>query len=218
MEKIDSFAVIDPSRRLHECYICEKNQGAPITCDNKRCITAFHPSCGRRANLYLKLVENPGGVELSAFCHKHTPSDHKHKVETLEENIATIQQETRNDVEATENETVVRTVQGHHVKEMLDTSDDILDKVDTLETLKGYYVKEKENIVNDIAHYWLQKRKDNRDVPLITRLRIEVSFINILINIKGTYHHLSVSLGLVIIQNWMVIRVRKSKQVFMYTR
>lgn len=53
--------------------------GACVQCSNKNCFTAFHVTCARRANLFLKMKNQNGGITdataLKAFCHKHVPSD-----------------------------------------------------------------------------------------------------------------------------------------------
>lgn len=57
--------------------------GACVQCSNKNCYQAFHVTCARRCNLYLKMKNSQGqlaapdsGVPLKAFCDKHCPSEY----------------------------------------------------------------------------------------------------------------------------------------------
>lgn len=66
-----------------QCYICNQKMGACIQCGNKNCYQAFHVTCARRAQLYLKmktatgaLAVLDGSMVLKAFCDKHCPPDH----------------------------------------------------------------------------------------------------------------------------------------------
>ena len=65
------------------CYICNQRMGACVQCSNKNCYQAFHVTCARRCNLYLKMKNSQGqlaaadsGVPLKAFCDKHCPSEY----------------------------------------------------------------------------------------------------------------------------------------------
>ena len=59
------------------CYICKKKMGACIQCYKSSCFSAFHVTCARRANLYMKVKHSIAGNEdhsiYKAFCEKHTP-------------------------------------------------------------------------------------------------------------------------------------------------
>jgi NuA3 HAT complex component NTO1 len=66
-----------------QCYICNQKMGACIQCSNKNCYQAFHVTCARRAQLYLKmktatgaLAVLDGNMVLRAFCDKHCPPDY----------------------------------------------------------------------------------------------------------------------------------------------
>lgn len=67
--------------KLH-CYICEQRMGACIQCSRQQCYQAFHVTCARRANLYLKMKNSQGqlavldGSEAFAFCNEHSPGNY----------------------------------------------------------------------------------------------------------------------------------------------
>ncbi|KAK2841664.1 hypothetical protein FQN49_006030 [Arthroderma sp. PD_2] len=81
MEPVIEIEKVPRSRWKLTCYICRQKMGACIQCSNKNCFVAFHPTCGRRAHLYLRMKLTPGAPavkdsnELKAFCDKHVPSD-----------------------------------------------------------------------------------------------------------------------------------------------
>lgn len=65
------------------CYICRQRMGACIQCGNKNCYQAFHVTCARRSQLFLKMKTSQGalavldgGMVLKAFCDKHCPPDY----------------------------------------------------------------------------------------------------------------------------------------------
>ncbi len=60
------------------CYICQQKMGACIQCANKNCYQAFHVTCARRGQLFLKMKNGNTALEqnqLKGYCHKHVPSD-----------------------------------------------------------------------------------------------------------------------------------------------
>ena len=76
MEPITDIEKVPRSRWKLHCYICRQRMGASIQCSNKHCFVAFHVTCARRAQLYLKMKANgtPGLMDshlLKAFCDKH---------------------------------------------------------------------------------------------------------------------------------------------------
>lgn len=65
------------------CYICQQRMGACIQCGNKACYQAFHVTCARRAQLFLKMKNShgtlavlDGATVLKAFCDKHCPAEY----------------------------------------------------------------------------------------------------------------------------------------------
>lgn len=78
MEPVTDVEKVPRSRWKLLCYICKQRMGASIQCSNKNCFVAFHPSCARRAQLYLKMKIGHGLMDshlLKAFCDKHVPPD-----------------------------------------------------------------------------------------------------------------------------------------------
>jgi len=81
MEPITDIEKVPRSRWKLHCYICRQRMGASIQCSNKHCFVAFHVTCARRAQLYLKMKPGngtPGLMDshlLKAFCDKHVPPE-----------------------------------------------------------------------------------------------------------------------------------------------
>ncbi|KAL4916511.1 hypothetical protein BDW62DRAFT_186171 [Aspergillus aurantiobrunneus] len=77
MEPITDIEKVPRSRWKLQCYICRQRMGASIQCSNKNCFVAFHVTCARRAQLYLKMKSGHGNLAvtdshlLKAFCDKH---------------------------------------------------------------------------------------------------------------------------------------------------
>ncbi|KAJ5698319.1 hypothetical protein N7462_000324 [Penicillium macrosclerotiorum] len=78
MEPVTDVEKVPRGRWKLICYICKQRMGASIQCSNKNCFVAFHVSCARRAQLYLKMKIGHGLMDshlLKAFCDKHVPPD-----------------------------------------------------------------------------------------------------------------------------------------------
>ncbi|RAL12791.1 putative PHD finger domain protein [Aspergillus homomorphus CBS 101889] len=81
MEPITDVEKVPRSRWKLHCYICRQRMGASIQCSNKNCFVAFHVTCARRAQLYLKMKSGHGTPAvmdshlLKAFCDKHVPPE-----------------------------------------------------------------------------------------------------------------------------------------------
>ncbi|OQE39852.1 hypothetical protein PENCOP_c006G03000 [Penicillium coprophilum] len=78
MEPVTDVEKVPRSRWKLNCYICKQRMGASIQCSNKNCFVAFHVSCARRAQLYLKMKVGHCLMDshlLKAFCDKHVPPD-----------------------------------------------------------------------------------------------------------------------------------------------
>ncbi|KAJ9395333.1 hypothetical protein DTO282F9_7789 [Paecilomyces variotii] len=81
MEPVTDVEKVPRSRWKLTCYICKQKMGASIQCSNKNCFVAFHVTCARRAQLYLKMKSGHGSPAimdsnlLKAFCDKHVPPD-----------------------------------------------------------------------------------------------------------------------------------------------
>ncbi|KAI9930121.1 hypothetical protein ASPWEDRAFT_56799 [Aspergillus wentii DTO 134E9] len=81
MEPITDIEKVPKSRWKLHCYICRQRMGSSIQCSNKNCFVAFHVTCARRAQLYLKMKSGHGTPAimdshlLKAFCDKHVPPE-----------------------------------------------------------------------------------------------------------------------------------------------
>ncbi|KAI9095222.1 hypothetical protein DFS34DRAFT_627114 [Phlyctochytrium arcticum] len=94
MEPIVDIEKIPRGRWKLQCYLCHLKGGAPIQCGNKNCYTPFHPTCARKAKLYMKM-RSPYGSEqnaLKVYCDRHTPQEYRATVD-VEAGIAAFQQE-----------------------------------------------------------------------------------------------------------------------------
>lgn len=86
IEPVTGLELIDKNRWKLVCYICKKRMGACIQCSSKKCPQAYHPTCGRKARLYMKMNNGIQGALLDqssvvSYCDKHTPSDHNPKID-----------------------------------------------------------------------------------------------------------------------------------------
>ncbi|GAA99462.1 uncharacterized protein L969DRAFT_401863 [Mixia osmundae IAM 14324] len=75
MEPVDGVNHIPKSRWKLQCYLCKRRVGACIQCANRSCYTAFHVTCAREYNLYLKLrpvsAQADDDSKNEAYCHRH---------------------------------------------------------------------------------------------------------------------------------------------------
>lgn len=62
-----------------KCSICKIREGACIQCFKKNCVSAFHVTCARKANLYMKIkyYTNKDYSVHKCFCPKHAPVNGK---------------------------------------------------------------------------------------------------------------------------------------------
>ncbi|KAJ2547298.1 hypothetical protein EV175_005277, partial [Coemansia sp. RSA 1933] len=58
-----------------DCYLCRRKAGASIQCAHRKCCTAFHVTCARRAHLpmFAKPDRRTGDLNMRAFCDRHAP-------------------------------------------------------------------------------------------------------------------------------------------------
>lgn len=85
VEPVTGVENIDRNRWRLTCFICKQKMGACIQCSNKKCSQAYHPTCGRKARLYMKMTAgiHDALVDQStviSFCDRHTPVDYEPKV------------------------------------------------------------------------------------------------------------------------------------------
>lgn len=82
MEPIEGIDIIPKSRWKLTCYICKQKVGACIQCSNRNCFLAYHVTCAKRAQLYMRMTKGLQGaiknkLTLKTYCDKHTPSDYE---------------------------------------------------------------------------------------------------------------------------------------------
>lgn len=88
MEPVSEVEKVPRNRWKLVCYICRQKMGACIQCSNKNCFVAFHVTCGRRAQLYLKMKLVPGAPAvtdsngLKAYCDKHVSPEWQEQYDT----------------------------------------------------------------------------------------------------------------------------------------
>ena len=88
MEPVTDVEKVPRSRWKLQCYICRQRMGAAIQCSNKNCFVAFHVTCARRAQLYLKMKSGHSNAAitdsnlLKAFCDKHVSPEWRREHDT----------------------------------------------------------------------------------------------------------------------------------------
>ncbi|KAG5036295.1 Protein Jade-1 [Glycine soja] len=68
------------------CCICHHKHGVCMKCCYGHCQTTFHPSCARRAGLYMNVRPTGGKAQHKAYCEKHS-LEQKAKAETQKHGI-----------------------------------------------------------------------------------------------------------------------------------
>ncbi|ANB12313.1 Nto1p [Sugiyamaella lignohabitans] len=86
MEPIIGVDNIPKGRLKLNCYICKQKVGACIQCVNKNCFQAFHPTCARRAKLYMKMEAGILGAvhdvgSMITYCDRHGPPAYNETVD-----------------------------------------------------------------------------------------------------------------------------------------
>lgn len=88
MEPIEGIENIPKSRWKLVCYICKQKVGVCIQCSKPSCFAAYHVTCAKRAELYMKMKKNIKTAIndkscLISYCDKHTPIEwgHNHDVQ-----------------------------------------------------------------------------------------------------------------------------------------
>lgn len=81
MEPVLDVEKVPASRWKLTCFICQQKMGACIQCSHRNCYQAFHPTCARRARMYLKMKSTHGinslmdQSQLKALCDKHVSAE-----------------------------------------------------------------------------------------------------------------------------------------------
>ncbi|KAI9741029.1 MAG: nuA3 HAT complex component nto1 [Cirrosporium novae-zelandiae] len=97
MEPVLEVEKVPRQRWKLNCYICHQKMGACIQCSNKNCFVAFHVTCARRAQLFLKMKSGQGSAAnlepnlLKAYCDKHSPHEWQKEHNTEEATLDAIE-------------------------------------------------------------------------------------------------------------------------------
>lgn len=62
---------ISPKRRNLRCMVCRQKVGAPIQCKERKCIAAFHVTCGMASGYYFGFEEENDEIDRVSYCPKH---------------------------------------------------------------------------------------------------------------------------------------------------
>ncbi|CCH45348.1 hypothetical protein BN7_4930 [Wickerhamomyces ciferrii] len=182
MEPVEGFDAIPKGRWKLNCYICKQKMGACIQCANRNCFTAFHPTCARRAGLFMEMKKGVQGAVLDkstmhSYCHKHSPQgfNEENDVKTGIEKTR-LYFETINQNQATATATV-----------KIDNNKKTNNNLKKWKTSRGtpippnYFIKivssfltklkvqDEDNIAQQLVKYWCMKREMKRGAPLIRR-------------------------------------------------
>ncbi|KAG0604949.1 hypothetical protein M758_9G021400 [Ceratodon purpureus] len=64
---------MNPERFALLCSVCQRQEGACLTCNFGHCHGAFHPPCARDAGLYMTVRVSAGGrLQYRAYCDRHS--------------------------------------------------------------------------------------------------------------------------------------------------
>ncbi|ODV91553.1 hypothetical protein CANCADRAFT_29949 [Tortispora caseinolytica NRRL Y-17796] len=206
MEPIQGIENIPKSRWKLNCFLCHQRIGACIQCYNKTCFTAFHPSCARRAKLYMHMRGGAQGVildpnALEAFCDKHSPADWKRTNDT-DYHVTRIQDEFRYSERARNTghqnnsfspKITLHIKLGKNRNQLLKVSDLTLAErwktpgggpviprkifLAVLSGIKGFEFGRKRQVLAEICRYWTLKREMKRGAALVKRLQMELEML-----------------------------------------
>jgi hypothetical protein len=70
---IQGMESVNPERFALLCSICQRQEGACLTCNFGHCHGAFHPPCARDSGLYMTVRISTGGrLQYRAYCDRHS--------------------------------------------------------------------------------------------------------------------------------------------------
>eukprot|EP01134_Creolimax_fragrantissima_P004387 CFRG4387T1 len=167
LEPIMGVDKIPPARWKLKCYICGlNNNGACIQCSTKTCYAAYHATCARTANLYMKMGQIP-----ESYCDLHTPASWG---QPLIHTVGSTTGKPKTMITATLKKLLLDS--GVGVSEVTDIDAAPLVAVpavpveDISTYLKPFHVPAKADFLKKIMPYWYLKRKSRSGVPLLRRL------------------------------------------------
>ena len=194
-EPIDGLNRVPKSRWKLNCYLCKKKMGACIQCHKTTCFSAFHVTCARKAGLYMKMKHyTQDGEEYTihkAFCHKHTPSQHRNRGDAEADAIVEVGSDH-------DTSTAVGTSsmwEDHHAAHHADAStrekkmaqahkhgfssmgpvapqfvlDQIMQRLDQ----ERIIIRQRQRFIPQVCRYWSLKRQQRRGAPFLKRLHLE---------------------------------------------
>lgn len=190
MEPVEGAERIPKSRWKLVCYICRQRMGACIQCTKNNCFTAFHVTCARRANLFVKAR----GSILDAFgrralCDKHVSNEWRaeHDTDTAlaeaqhfyASTLATRNWPDSQYVATTfPNDTPERTVpkvmltlkrKSSNITR-LSSGAPVMPRLlldNTMELINKYPIRKRKEFVQQVCRYWTLKRELRRGAPLL---------------------------------------------------
>lgn len=195
LEPVSGLDNIDRNRWKLTCYICKKRVGACIQCSNKKCLQAYHATCGRKARLHMKLQNGIQGALLDqstavSYCEKHTPESHNPKI-SVASTVAAAKEYYQNQV------TVIS-----------EDEDDAPGPVYPWKTKKGspvipeyiaqrvavalskFNIEETQQWVYDTCQYWALKRESKKNAFLLKRLQNAPAPTNLDLDFAGAQERL----------------------------
>lgn len=180
MEPVEGFDAIPKGRWKLNCYICKQKMGACIQCANRNCFTAFHPTCARRAGLFMEMKKGVQGAVLDkssmhSYCHKHSPLGYNEQVDIksgiektrlyysrVNQNQSTNVLKLNKEKTRTANKKW-KTASGTPIPPNYFIT--VLS-----EFLKKLKINDEERIAQQLTKYWCMKREMKRGAPLVRRI------------------------------------------------
>jgi hypothetical protein len=188
MEPIEGVETIPKSRWKLTCYICHKRHGAPIQCSLKNCFVAFHPTCGKKAKLYMRMRgQGQDTQDFKAFCDRHTPKDYREQVD-VEGYVKVAMEELSRPSQTPFRTTVVKKsskkrkldhvqeTKLYHSRKKVSLSTPIVPQyiLQRIISLDHKLMEKKNNqVIISIAKYWSLKKESLRGAALLKRLHLE---------------------------------------------
>lgn len=178
MEPVEGFDVIPKGRWKLNCYICKQKMGACIQCANKNCFTAFHPTCARRAGLFMEMKKGVQGAVLDkssmhSYCHRHSPQGYNEQVDIKSGIEKTrLYYSTSNQNQSTNVLKISKEKKSVNKKWKTSRGTPIPPNyfITVISVfLKKLKIQDEENVAQQLTKYWCMKREMKRGAPLVRR-------------------------------------------------
>lgn len=194
MEPITGLNKVPKSRWKLICYICKGRMGACIQCCNKTCFQAYHPTCARKAGIYMKMNQGPlmalqDSLTCVTYCDRHTPEDYQvtmnvtkqvqiaqdYYAQSKEDNdmsnssdydhLSTVVKATKFVRKRSKNVKPWRTAQGIPVIPKM-----IVTRI--TERMSKFHIMKCREFIWELSRYWALKRQNKRGAALSKRLQM----------------------------------------------